>query len=158
MNVLSTIERRYVAICTDRVTSPLTLDDLATKYGISRRQIARALKWGEERNIYHDADAVRINNHIIDLQNKLAVLEREFERVAKGCAKLGKKQRWGLQTVLCGLAKYMLEYKTRIMELEGIYHQVVEHQGSLKIDLHEDVKIMVQEIIVTTGDGGANVS
>jgi len=166
--VLTKAEKRKIDICADRISTPsLTIKQLCRKHSVSHHTIDKALEWGREQGFFTANSEDKIRQHICDLQKILSVLEYEYKEAATEARRRRREARkynrshsdqknppFGLTDAITGLARKILDYKTRIMELEGLYHKVVEHRGEINHKLSEPLMQMVVQIANFNGKQG----
>jgi hypothetical protein len=150
--MLSRIELRKLSICRDLIAGDTTEKEIAKKYNVNERTVRTALAWGRNRGLFIADNKEKIERNICDLQKILSTLERQYKIVDRAARKRSKKDKFGLQSILIGLSKNILLYKTRIMELEGLYHKVVEHRGEIQHTLNEPLRQMMLQITSYNGN------
>jgi biotin operon repressor len=164
--VLTEKQQAKIAICNQYLTNPrYTLDSLAAKLSISRTTVAAAIKWGKQRGYFITDNSEKLRRNIIDIQSTLEILEKEYAAVwkedqrrrraehkrnieLKRQGESPKNIHFSLTRTLTGLSKRILEYKTRIMELEGLYGRL--HEGLMPTDSKLSDPL-VQMLIQVTG-------
>lgn len=164
--MLTKQQQAKIAICNEYLTNPrYTLDILAEKLHVSRTTITNAIKWGKQRGYFITDNSEKLRRNIIDIQSTLEILEKEYAAVWKEDQRRRKAEQkrnkelirqgeapknihFSLTRTLTGLSKRILEYKTRILELEGLYGRL--HDGLIP----EENKLsdpLVQMLIQVTG-------
>lgn len=155
--MLTKSERQKLLICNEYLATRSTNRDLAKKFNLAECTIARALAWGREQGMFESDTEQKIRQNILELQKILSGLEKEYQaclRASQKQRKTNKKYTFGLTYNLSGLAKRILEYKTRILELEGLYHKVIELKGGK--DTGKLQGPLLQMVIAITGEGNDN--
>lgn len=128
--MLSTTEKRYLDICIAQIASRESLEVVRQKFGVSRSVADRAIRWGNDRDLFRLDSTEKLRHHVAELR---AVLEQVESALALHMRKPsnGKGRNWRPHAFgISSLARCILDYRTRIMELEGVYKQVVSHEHS----------------------------
>jgi BMFP domain-containing protein YqiC len=164
--VLTTREREKVAICNKYITNPkLTYADLAKELQLSVITVKRAIAWGKEREYFITDTSEKIRRNIISMQSHLDILQREYYDAAKEAQRRRREEKkynreqkkagektgnihFSLTRTLTSLSKTILDYQTRIMELEGLYGRL--HEGLMPTDSKLSDPL-VQMLIQVTG-------
>lgn len=166
LGVLTTTEKRYIDICVAQIASADTNEAIAQRFGVARTCVDRALRWGRERGLYTLDTNEKLRVHLQELGTVLRRLERAFLAMDRRYRKLLRNGRDRATTesptsppfrsvrhgpkdatargsirLMVQLAERILGYRTRIMELEGIYKQVlnIQHGGTIAVRAEPDL-------------------
>jgi len=171
--VLTKKQKENFDICNEYLANPRsTLEQLATKMQVSRRTVTRAIEWGQQQGFFISDSAEKIKKNIIDIQSTLEVLETEYQEVWKEQKRRRREQKrlnreakkngktpenitFGLARTLSMLSKRILEYKTRIMELEGLYSKLfgkVTSPGGISSPITQMLNIITGPIQIIEGN------
>jgi len=129
--VLTTAQKRYVDICITQKTTDKTNQELAKQFGVARSCIDRAIAWGREHGLYVP-DTDKLRDHILELRAVLDKLEFALERHFRQPSRKRGNAKWKpYATGIASLSNQILAYRTRIMELEGLYRNTLnlQHTG-----------------------------
>jgi len=125
----------------------ITEFDFAEKLGVSLHTLQRAVVW-RRKQIYNLSDPSLLAAHIQSLKEHVKKYEKMQDIILKGAPakNLSGEARAKTKIIsgnaLTGLARVILDYRTRVMELEGIYRQVVniDHGGFIPKTFAEWIK------------------
>ncbi len=123
--MLSPARARYVAICAARIASPrASREELAAQFDTTASTVDHAIDYGRSAGLFVRDACEKVTRHIAELQAVAGKLERVFNRLCRSERPQGA---W-----VAALARQLLDYRTRIMELEGLYKQTVnlQHTGA----------------------------
>jgi hypothetical protein len=142
--VLSQKEFRYIQICTEKITHKKTNEELAEQFGITRTSVDHALKYGKQNGFFNAKAGEVVLEELGILQSEWKYLQkskRRLERYIKAQEQAAKESGKPIPKPpiydIERLEKSILEFRTRISELRGIYkkvvniHQTTEEQNPL---------------------------
>lgn len=135
--MFSRTQMDYLDICADKTKLKLTNEQLAEKHGCARSRVDRAIKYGSGCGFFTVELAEKLDRWIADLRDDIARLERDLKRQRRRPRNLDPEERAAWRPshhAVAALSRIILDYKTRLMELEGIYRQVLSVDVRGKVD------------------------
>jgi len=173
--VLTPTDKRRLDICADRIADPtISQADLGKKYNLSRQSIVVALNWGRDQGFFTADSSRKLNEHILRLTRiRDALVDEMLHAIKKARAKPPKNKKlhlvddtYNYQKNIVRLSKSIMDYETRIMELENIYHKIhvheivgkVEHKHGLSDALQQELEKITGEKYKPNGNGERNVT
>lgn len=145
----------YLDICADKIKLKLTNMQLAEKHECARTRIDTALRYGTSCGFFTFELGEKLQHSIADLRDDTTRLERDLKRQRRRPRGLTDEERacWRPNhQAVAALARIILDYKTRLMELEGIYKQVL----SIDVRAKVDKTITIRRIPAGGGTAGPN--
>jgi len=164
--VLTTTEARYIAIIREQIATAKNNEQIASQFGVARTCVDRAIRWGRKCGLYALDSTDKLRTHLQELGAVLRKLERAFLAMDRRYRKLLRNGRdrsvadsptappfhsvrhgpkdsaaRGCIRLMALLAERILGYRTRIMELEGIYKHVlnIQHGGAIAVRTEPDL-------------------
>jgi len=158
--VLTASEKRYIEIYAEQVKSGQSAEEVARRLGVAPVTAHRAVRWAHDRGLHILDTKDKLDAHLLELGAVLRRLERAFLAMDRRYRKLLRNGRdramaespasppfrsarhgpkdataRGSIRLMVQLAERILGYRTRIMELEGIYKHVlnIQHGGEIKV-------------------------
>ena len=134
----------YLAICADKIKLKCTNEQLAENHDCNRSRVDRAIRFGIDCGYFTFELEERLSRWIADLRDDVSRLERDLKRHRRLPKNLDKAERFAWRPnyrAVTALSRVMLDHKTRLMELEGVYRQVLNIQvnGELKVKTYVGV-------------------
>ncbi len=137
--MLTGTEKRYIEIFAEQVKSGQTAEDLAERLGVAAITVHRAVHWCRDRGLHILDTKDKLRAHLDELGAVLHKLERAFLAMDRRYRRLLRdKKDVGARSsirLMALVAERLLGYRTRIMELEGIYKHVlnIQHGGEITV-------------------------
>ena len=156
--MLTATEKRYIEIYAEQVKSGQSAEEVARRLGIAAITAHRAVRWAHNRGLHILDTKDKLGGHLQELGAVLHKLERAFQAMDRRYRKLLRNGRSkevapiappfrsanhgprdgparGAIRLMALLAERILGYRTRIMELEGIYKHVLNIQLGGKVQI-----------------------
>jgi hypothetical protein len=143
--VLTATEKRYIEIFAEQVKSGQNAEDLAERLGVAAITVHRAVHWAHARGLHILDTKDKLRAHLDELGAVLHKLERAFLAMDRRYRKLLRDKKdvgsRGSIRLMALLAEKILNFRTRIMELEGIYKHVlnIQHGGAIAVRAEPDL-------------------
>ena len=162
--MLAATEKRYIDIYSEQVKSAQSAEEVARRLGIAAITAHRAVRWCHDRGLHILDTKDKLQAHLQELGATLHKLERAFLAMDRRYRKLLRNGRdrsvapvappfrtashgpkdsaaRGCIRLMALLAERILGYRTRIMELEGIYKHVlnIQHGGAIAVRTEPDL-------------------
>lgn len=141
--MLTTAQKRYFDICAEKIANPGTTNQaLADKFGASRTLVDTALRWGKRNDVFVFDSQDKLRLHQMALRETERKLYSAFQRHLRAPRDPDQRHDWKPSAgALSQLGRILLDYRTRILELEGLYKQVVtlQHSGELNLKRYETI-------------------
>jgi len=160
-SVLSQKECQYISICTERVSKKLTYKKIAKNHNCSVSTVEAGIRWGKANGFFVANDQELLNREIAELQAIVKELEAELKRLIDRSKELKKVEAKFLRgknggvyvnisfvsNYITGITKQLLDYRTRLMELRGLYKKTlnVELSGEIEINKKPSLKKLSDE-------------
>lgn len=159
-------EKRYIEIYAEIIRSGQSAEQTAERLGIAAITAHRAVGWVRSRGLHLVDTKDKLRAHLSELGATLHKLERAFLAMDRRYRKLLRNGRSHLEAdgaapppfrsathgpkdsaargsirIMALLAERILGYRTRIMELEGIYKHVlnIQHGGEIALRAEPDL-------------------
>ena len=129
---------RYARICAARIATQKSEVALAEYCNVSKSSVERALAWGRRQNLFVLDSQEKLKMYLLDLADKRQLLEdalRLSARRPRGLSVQDEEMWKPHGGSISALARAYLDYSTRMLELEGLYRQVVniQHSGMVEV-------------------------
>lgn len=130
--MLSPTKLRYIEICTDKINSGDSNEQVAARFDVERRTVDRAISWGRKQG-YFQPNAEKLKQHIAEWREHEKWLEQELRLTREKYKREDGKRSAMHPFALSSLSRELREVRTKIAELEGIYKQTlnINHSGSV---------------------------
>lgn len=143
-SVLTSTERKYLQIVLAKLSNgSLSSTKLAEQFECSVATVERALSWGRKTGKFTTDSAEKLAEHIAEYRKHLEFLEKEL----KARKKLAREEAGGRRDAPIGsqslkhISSEIREVRLKLMELEGIYSNIVNVQVTGKNG--EDLRVHV---------------
>lgn len=136
-------QQRYLEQIAWQIETGATNDDTAAHFGVAGSAIDRARAWAASLGIYHWGSAytkVGLISHRAELGAILRRLDTVFKKLTSRPRRIkGMSDEdwaeliggWSYNSIgVAAISRQILEYRTRLMEIEGLYKQVLNVQHS----------------------------
>lgn len=140
-------ERRYIEIYAEIIRSGQSAEQTAARLGIAAITAHRAVRWARDRGLHLVDTKDKLRAHLHELGALLHSHERAYSdarRRYRRAMRLGPKNgaaARGWIRVMDRVGNSVLAFRTRIMELEGIYKHVlnIQHGGAIAVRAEPDL-------------------
>ena len=129
--MLTTAQKRYVDICIRKIAKNETAEALADHFDVSRSAIDSAFRWGKQHNLFLQDSYEQIQTSKAELNAVLERLERIFKHLCRKPPGMLRAEWKPPATQIAAISKQILDYRTRIMEISGVYKQALELSGKV---------------------------
>lgn len=134
--MLSVAQKRYLDICIRKIAEGETAEKLAEHFGVSRSAVDAAFRWGKRNNIFLQDTYEKIQSSIAELYAVLDKLEKIFKHLCRKPPGMLRAEWMPPASQIAAISKQILDYRTRIMEIGGIYKQALEISGKVDSNIY----------------------
>lgn len=141
--MLTSTKRKYTKICTIKAKEPERTNlSIAEEMGISDATVERALVWGNRIGIFDIQADEQLKREIGELQEIVKRLEARYKALDRRCKKIEGEGKTAPIHFLTAIAKTLLDYRTRLAELQGIYKKTLNlnQSGEVTVKFVNDFK------------------
>jgi|TARA_Y100000310_G_scaffold109452_1_gene107912 hypothetical protein len=155
--MLTNKELQRIEILSWRKAKAATIADTAAHFGLSDAGVYNAIQWGRKSGFFTEQTVDNLEKHIAEYSKAIKEIEKEL-RIARRAARRKYLKPDGTEgvrrvplpaNIINAIFGRWNEYRTRLMELEGIYRQVVNHHFSGEIGVRKKTdlaKLSISEL------------
>lgn len=129
--MLSIPQKRYIDICAAKIAAPnKTREQLAAEFTCSMVTVDHAFAFGKRNDLFVLDTGEKVRLHTAELQSTVERLERILRKLMRKPRGVRRDEWHPPAAGIAAIARQLLDYRTRVMELEGLYRQTMAMQHS----------------------------